>query len=155
MRRTLLFSGILAAALVGSVAITGVSQAQSPADAVTARQNAMKEKGAAVFRTIRPFVQNGTGSLADVQKAAETLVSHNGKYQAYWPAGTELGVAGSKTKPELWQQPDRLARLIADIEEKSTAMLAAARSGDAGQIRTAFAATTAACNACHDAYQNR
>ncbi len=155
MRRTLLFTGIMAAALVGTVASTGVSLAQSPAEAVAARQQVMKDKGAAVFRTIRPFVQNGTGAIADVQAAAATLASHNGKYAALWPRGTELGVAGSKTKPELWQQTDRLNQLIADMERNATAMNVAARSADAAQIRTAFAGVLASCNACHDAYQSR
>jgi cytochrome c556 len=104
---------------------------------------------------MRPFVQNGTGSLAAVQAAAETLASHNGKYQALWPRGTELGVAGSKTRPELWQQTDRLNQLIADMERNATAMAVAARSGDAGQIRTAFGGVVGSCNACHDAYQSR
>ena len=155
MRRTLLFTGILAAALAGSAAITGFSLAQSPADVVAARQQTMRDKSAAVFRTMRPFVQNGTGSLAAVQTAAETLASHNGKYQALWPRGTELGVAGSKTRPELWQQTDRLNQLIADMERNATAMAVAARSGDAGQIRTAFGGVVGSCNACHDAYQSR
>jgi cytochrome c556 len=155
MRRRHLFTGILFASLAISATIAGVSHAQSPAEAVAARQQFMKDNGSAVFRTIRPFVQNGTGNMPDIVKAAEVLTSHNGKYKTLWPKGTEMGVAGSKSKPELWTQTALFDQRVADIEEKSTAMLAAARSGDAAQIRTAFAGVTASCNACHDAFQVR
>jgi len=154
MRRNHLFTGIVLAAIGAAIVSTG-AVAQTPADAVAARQQLMKDNGAAVFRTIRPFVQNNTGTMADVVRAAEVVVAANGKYQSLWPRGTEQGVAGSKTKPELWQQTDRLNRLIADMETSATALLVAARSGDAAQVRASFGTVATSCNACHDAYQVR
>jgi cytochrome c556 len=77
------------------------------------------------------------------------------KIPALFPKGTEAGVAGSKTKPELWEQPDRFTRLSNEYKQATQTLLAAARAGDADRVKASFGGVTGGCNACHDAYQIR
>jgi cytochrome c556 len=63
------------------------------------------------------------------------------------------GVAGSKAKPELWANRADFDAKMNDLVERSAALAAVAKGGDAAKSRQAFLDTGAACKACHDKYK--
>jgi cytochrome c556 len=63
------------------------------------------------------------------------------------------GVAGSKAKPELWANRADFDAKMNDLVERSAALAAVAKGGDAAKSRQAFLDTAATCKACHDKYK--
>jgi cytochrome c556 len=63
------------------------------------------------------------------------------------------GVAGSKAKPELWANRADFDAKMNDLVERSAALAAVAKGGDAAKSKQAFLDTAATCKACHDKYK--
>jgi cytochrome c556 len=62
-------------------------------------------------------------------------------------------VTGSKAKPELWTQRADFDAKMQDLVDRSAALAAVARSGDAAKSKQAFLDTAGTCKACHDKYK--
>ena len=63
------------------------------------------------------------------------------------------GVSGSKAKPELWANRADFDAKMNDLVERSAALAAVAKGGDAAKSKQAFLDTAATCKACHDKYK--
>ena len=63
------------------------------------------------------------------------------------------GVAGSKLKPEMWNQRPDFDQKLETMIDRTNALASVAKTGDAAQSRTAFIDTANACKACHDKYR--
>jgi cytochrome c556 len=59
-----------------------------------------------------------------------------------------------KAKPEIWMETDKFKAKAQTLQERATALAAAAQTGDLDRIKAAFGATAKSCKACHDAYKN-
>jgi len=148
MMRVPFYAGIAAA---GALAVAAFASAQSsPADAIAARQQLMKDQGAAM----RSIGQKGkAGQIADIAVDAETLAKTAAQIPSLFPPGS-VDPEKSRAKPEIWQKWSEFEGHAKTLNTKATALAATARTGDP-------AATTAAaadigrttCGACHDAFR--
>lgn len=67
-------------------------------------------------------------------------------------AGTET--LSAKVKAEAWAEMPKFRALYDNMVVEAGTLAAAARSNNLAQLKAAFAATAAACKACHDQYKN-
>lgn len=58
------------------------------------------------------------------------------------------------TKPEIWTEQARFREQNERMVGEAARLLAAARTQNLDQLKTAYAATAATCKSCHDAYRN-
>src|SRR5262249_47565035 len=131
--------------------------ALSPADTIAERRKLMKGQGAAA-KTIDDFVEGGTGTAADVAKAAASIKESSAKIPDLCPAGTRMddNVAETHAKKEIWANFDDFKAHAAKLGELATALQAAAESGDKDKISTAFATMgKEGCGGCHTLYRQK
>ncbi len=150
MMKTPFYAGI---AVVGALAVAAFASAQSsmsPADAIKARQQLMKDQGAAM----RSISQKGkAGQIADIAVDAETLAKTAAQIPSLFPPGS-VDPATSRAKPEIWQKWSEFEGHATTLNTKATALAATARTGDASATTAAAAdigRTT--CGPCHDAFR--
>jgi cytochrome c556 len=62
-------------------------------------------------------------------------------------------VAGSKAKPELWDQRADFEAKLKDLVDRSATLATVAKGGDAAKSKQAFLDTAGTCKACHDKYK--
>lgn len=65
-------------------------------------------------------------------------------------AGSE---EGSKAKPEVWTNAAKFKEATDKFRAESAKLTAAAKTGNADQLKTAFGATAATCKGCHDTFK--
>lgn len=69
-----------------------------------------------------------------------------------FPPGSESG-APTEAKPEIWRNQEEFGRLMRDLQDKTRALAAAAKSGDQNAAKAALGAAGQTCKACHDRYK--
>jgi Cytochrome c556 len=94
---------------------------------------------------------------ADQVRAAANVVAaiaNSGMGALYGP-GTDKNVGAVKTraKPELFQNLEDVGKLARDLGTAANALAAAAATGEANAVKSAFADVGAACKACHQKYR--
>jgi cytochrome c556 len=67
--------------------------------------------------------------------------------------GETRNVAGSKAKPEIWENRADFDAKLKDLLDRSATLATVAKAGDAAQSKAAFIDTANACKACHDKYR--
>ena len=169
-RKIVLVAGLgLAAAVVG----IGVSQrggtasadaattvqlaALSPADTIAERRKLMKGQGAAA-KAINDFLESGTGTAADVAKAAASIKESSTKIPDLFPAGTSMddNVAETHAKKEIWANFDDFKAHATKLGELAAALETAADTGDKDKIAAAFGAMgKEGCGGCHTLYRQK
>ena len=60
---------------------------------------------------------------------------------------------GSKAKPEVWTNAAKFKEATDKFRAESVKLTAAAKTGNADQLKTAFGATAATCKGCHDTFK--
>ena len=60
---------------------------------------------------------------------------------------------GSKAKPEVWTNAAKFKEAADKFRAESVKLTAAAKTGNADQLKTAFGATAATCKGCHDTFK--
>ena len=60
---------------------------------------------------------------------------------------------GSKAKPEVWTNAAKFKEAADKFRAESAKLTAAAKTGNADQLKTAFGATAATCKGCHDTFK--
>ena len=68
--------------------------------------------------------------------------------------GSDTG-APTKAKPEIWKDKAKFDKLAKDMQAETLKLVAAAKTGDVAQLRTAVGATGKACSNCHDDFRNK
>lgn len=65
------------------------------------------------------------------------------------------GSGGEKTrsKDEIWSQPEAFEKAVADFEMAATGLVAAVETGDQGKIGAALGATGKTCGGCHKPFR--
>ena len=69
-----------------------------------------------------------------------------------FPPGSESG-APTEAKPEIWRNQEEFGRMMRDLQDKTRALAAAAKSGDQNVAKAALGAAGQTCKACHDKYK--
>jgi cytochrome c556 len=126
------------------------SSGMSSADTIAARQQLMKEQGAAM-RSISTKMKAGQAQA--VAADAETLATTARRIPSLFPPGS-LDPDTSRAKPEIWQKRSEFEGYAKTLETKASALAATARGGNAQATSAAVAdlgRTT--CTACHDTFR--
>ena len=143
---------VAAAVATLATALPAAAQFQKPEDAIKYRQSALTLVGAHFGRI--GVMANGRVPFdaAAVQANADLLVTLS---KLPWPAFIEGTATGGNTraKPEIWSESDKFKAAADNFQDKAAKLQVAAKSGDLGQIRTAFGETGQSCKACHDNYR--
>lgn len=148
---------ILSAALLGGVALTGLSlpalaQGQNPA--VSARQGHMQVM-ALNIGVLGGMARGNTDYDAEAaQAAADNLVTMgNISQRFYWPEGTDSeSIEGTRALPVLWADQAALFE-IAGRFGPATEGLAAVAGDGLDAMRAALGPVGAVCGDCHDGFR--
>ncbi|MDR1425330.1 MAG: cytochrome c [Azoarcus sp.] len=99
------------------------------------------------------------GYNADQVKAAANAIAAvaNSGLGALFGPGTDKAIGAQKTsvKPELFQNGAEVAKLSGNFTKAANDLAAAAATGDAATVKTAFGETGKTCKACHDQFKAR
>lgn len=147
---------VLASLAIAAAAVTLAAPASAqfakPEDAVKYRQSALFVM-AQHFGRIGAMV-NGRVPY-DAKAAADNaeVVAEMAKlpWAGFGPGTDKLS---QKAKPEIWTEQAKFKEHNEKLVAESGKLLAAAKTNNLDNIKTAFGATAGTCKACHDAYRN-
>jgi cytochrome c556 len=142
---------LTAAVLIPVVAVGCASMRKmKPEEAIAARQQLMKDQGAAL-KSMQDKLKAGDTNIAT---EAHTLVSTSERIPKLFPEGS-VDPKTSRAKPEIWQKWAEFEGNAKTLETKAAQVEASAKSGSNAQ--TLNAAVTdmgrTACGACHNAFR--
>ena len=139
----------LAAGLV--TALPAAAQFQKPEDAIKYRKAAFTVMGTHFGRL--GAMANGRVPF-DAKAAADNAAVVASVAALPWAAfgeGTDKG--DTRAKPEIWKEMDKVKAGATKMQEEIGKLNAAAKSGNADQLKAAFGEAAKTCKACHDAYR--
>jgi cytochrome c556 len=139
----------LAAGLV--TALPAAAQFQKPEDAIKYRKAAFTVMGAHFGRL--GAMANGRVPF-DAKVAADNAAIVAAMGALPWAAfgeGTDKG--DTRAKPEIWKEMDKVKAGATKMQEELGKLNAAAKAGNADQLKAAFGEAAKTCKACHDAYR--
>jgi cytochrome c556 len=143
---------LVALAIAGIVnALPAAAQFAKPEDAIKYRKAAMTLQGATFGRVAA--MANGRVPF-DAKVAAENIefVAMLNKLQfSAFVEGSDKG--DTRAKPEIWTQKDKWAAGVAKSQEDVAKLVAAGKTGNIDQIKTAVGAVGQSCKACHDDFR--
>ena len=147
------FACIAAAAALVAFAAPASAQFAKPEDAIKYRQGALTVM-ASHFSRIGAMVNGRVPFDAKVAADNADIVADMAKlpWAAFGP-GTDKGSIPHRTKPEMFAQPAKAKEYSDKLIAESAKLAAAAKTGNADLLKTAFGATGATCKACHDDFQ--
>lgn len=153
MRLKSLSTAVLAvsAALAALSASADTLKFAKAEDAIKYRQSALFLMGQH-FSSLGAMANGRAEFNADVAKqnaqVLQTLAAL--PWQAFG-AGTE----GGKAKPDIWKEKAKFDEAAQNYETEMGKLVAAAKTGDLAQLKSAFGPAAQTCKACHDAFRNR
>lgn len=143
------WSLVTAGCLAALTCLPAAAQFQRPEDAIKYRQSALAVMGAH-FSRIGAMAQGRVPFDAAAATANAEIVSTMARLP--FVAFVD-GSQGGKAKAEVWSDRSGFNAAATKMQEEVTKLAAAARSGNADQVRAAFGATAGTCKACHDNYR--
>jgi len=149
MKLALRTGALLAGATVLLGCATGGSK-MGTADAIKARQDLMKEQGAAL-RAMNEKVKGGQAQA--IGPEAEKLARTARQIAPLFPQGS-LDPNTSRAKPEIWQKWSEFEGYAKTLETKASQLASSSKTASADATAAAVAdlgRTT--CGACHNAFR--
>lgn len=151
MKKVLIGAAVLASLAAGSVA------AQVPADrAVKYRQSALTVMSTSFGRIgahLKGDIKLDNAALASNAEVVE-LMSHYA-FDGFQQGTPQASTTGKGAKAEIWKEWDKFKKMQGDLQAATAKLSAAAKSGNADAIKTAFGEAGKSCKACHDAYRDQ
>lgn len=146
---SLLLAGVILAVPVG---MTFAAQ-QSPADAIKARQQHMKDLGGA-NKAINDQLKADAPDMAAIKEAAAKGAAAAKEVGSLFPkgSGTEAGVE-TAAKPEIWAQPADFKAAADKLVAEENKMVQVAATGDKAAIADQIKAVGGACGDCHKVFR--
>jgi len=142
----------LSIAVAALALVVATAQALDGQAVYEKRADTMKQLGKPFYLTLGRAVKNSQPIGPDIVAAAETVAELAKTLQPdLFAPGSDVG--GSKIKPEIFKQPERVAALIDAVHAAVAQLVPAARSGDKAALGAAFGAAAQACAACHKAFR--
>lgn len=125
------------------------------ADQVTARQKNFKQVGGASKAMADEF-KKAQPSVQVLQANAKTIAALAPQVPRWFPKGSGPE-SGAKTKalPLIWQNTAGFNKAAGNFAAAARNLNAAAATGDAAKIRTAFTAVGGTCKGCHDTFRSK
>jgi cytochrome c556 len=146
--------GAVGAALGLALVVAAPVWAQEPPAIVKQRQDLMKQQGKDVG-AVKAFI-DGKGDQAGAQAGADDLLKTLPQVPNAFPQKTSSADYPGKTraKPVIWAEWDKFLAAQQNALSKAQALDAAVKTGDKGQVQTAFADMGKnGCNGCHDTFR--
>ncbi|MBN2871924.1 MAG: cytochrome c [Halothiobacillaceae bacterium] len=133
--------------------VSNVSVAADPEEMIEYRQGAM-EVTKYHFSTIADMLKGKIEyDPAAVEKHAAVVQMMSTLVKDEFPEGTDALAGETNALMEIWDQPDAFADKVAEFEDTSEELLAAAKSGDKGRVASAVKDVGSSCKACHDDFR--
>ncbi len=152
MKFKTLVTGLAATAAL-AITLPAAAQFQKPEDAVKYRKAVMTVIGNH-FGRVGAMVQGRVPMDAAAASANADLVVMLSKQPfigfVEGTAGTEKGSA----KANIWTERAKFDAAAQKMQEELVKLAAAAKSGNADQLKTAFGAAGGTCKSCHDDFRN-
>ena len=152
MSMTRLWTALALVAAAG-VSLPAAAQFAKPEDAVKYRKGAYQVM-AAHFGRIGAMAQGKVPFDAAVAAATADLVVTMSKlpFTAFveGTSGTDKG----SPKASIWTERAKFDEAAKKMQDEVVKLQAAAKTGNAEQVKTAFGAAAGACKNCHDTYRN-
>jgi cytochrome c556 len=149
MSRIRLAAGGLCLALVLIVGATAALDGQAVFEK---RVDTMKQLGKPFYLTLGRAAKGSQPIGPDTVAAAETVAALAKTLQPdLFAPGSDVG--GSKIKPEIFAQPERVVALTDAVRAAVAPLVPAAQSGDQAALSAAFGAASQACAACHKTFR--
>ena len=141
--------------LAGVVLLSSVAAvvlAATPQELQKKRHDHYHELGDA-FKAVRDGAKASTPDWAAIEKAAAAVNQASVNQQQWFPKGTGPEAGKTRALPEIWSKPDDFTAATKMFEDKSAALLAAAKTKDVDAVNKAFRETGGACKNCHDTFR--
>lgn len=137
-------AGLMTAGVVSAFAQDAFVAPTTPEEAVTVRQQLMKENGT---------VLRGAGELTgDAAVAAmQTILDNYTHIPAVFPEGSIVG--DSKALPVIWENWDGFTAIVETGKTAANAAIAAAQAGDAAAYGAALKTIGGTCGQCHQSFR--
>ena len=150
MKRIALAAAILAAT---AASLATAQQGPKPEAELRYRQSVMNVTG----RAMGPMGAMAQGkapfNAAVVQKNSALVETMLGLPWDSFGPGTDKG-APTKAGPKIWQEPAKFKEAAENAQKAVANLAAAAKTGDEGKFKAAFAEVPKSCNGgCHDDYR--
>ena len=135
------------------IALDVAAQERKPEDQIRMRKGALTVMSwnfgviGAMAKGQRPYDQ------AEAVKRAEAVAFASHLPWEAFGAGTDTG--DTRALPAIWQQGDKFKAAQERLESETAKLVQAAKSGDAGQLKSQFGATAKACSNCHDDFRKK
>ena len=127
-----------------------VSLAQTPAQIVKARQDAMEKMWTGYFKDIATTIRSGNPNLSLIATNAAGAVEHEKKIAQLFPPGTGRDVVPTtRAKPEIWSQRADFEATLAALMDATRTIAADAKSGDVEKVKADWTVLAKACGGCH------
>ena len=133
------------------LAATGhVASAQTPAQIVKERQDAMKANWGDYYKAIAQTLRSPSPDLGVVAAKSAQAADHVKKFYDLFPRGTGRdAVPATRAKPEVWAQKSDFDAALKALVDTTTTMGDDAKKGDLEKVKLDWTATAKACGACH------
>jgi cytochrome c556 len=143
-------ASVLVVAAVLLIAGGGGSFAQSPAQTVKERQDAMEKNWNAYYRDIAGTIRSGTPDLALIAAKALQASDHLKQTETLFPAGTGRdAVPKTRAKPEIWTQRADFEAAFKALIDATNTIGEDAKKGDVEKVKADWVVVAKACGACH------
>lgn len=136
--------------LAGLLAFSAVAQAESPENYIDYRKAVMKAVGGHMGASTQ-IMRGRVAPEGALAMHADALAALNADLGRLFPAGSDFGE--TKAKPEIWQDTEGFARVVAQGRDATAEFAAAVASGDQARIAKAHKAVGDSCKACHQDYR--
>jgi cytochrome c556 len=135
------------------VASTSVAQAQlKPEELLKLRQGVMVIQKAQVGPM--SAVAKGEAPLSDATaQQAATLATVSRLIPVGFAPESQSAPGPTRAKPEIWKSFDEFKKKAEALATESAKLADVAKKKDLAAFKAQFAATTAACKACHDTFR--
>lgn len=149
MKKTL--PALLLAATTALLAAPASAQFAKSEDAIKYRQSALSVMAHHFGRL--GAMANGKAPF-DAKQAADNAAVLETMSKLPWTAFGD-GTEGGKAKPEVWKEKAKFTEHADKFQAEAAKLVAAAKTGDLAQLKTAFGPAAQTCKSCHDAFRSR
>jgi cytochrome c556 len=148
-------SAVLATLLVPAFAL--LAQASEPANMKEfqkARHEHYEKLGDA-FKVVRDETRTDKPDVAKVRTAAKVVSDAAAEQEKWFPAGSGPDAGKTQARAEIWAKPADFKTAMKLFSDAAPKLQAAAASGDAAAIKTAFGDVGKTCKNCHDNFRSK
>jgi cytochrome c556 len=137
-------AGLMTIGVVSAFAQDAFVAPATPEEAVTMRQNLMKEDGG--------ILKTAAGLTGDAAVTAmQTIQTNYSHIAVLFPEGSIVG--NSKALPAIWENWDGFNAILATGQSAAAAGIAAAQAGDAEGYGAALKTLGGTCGQCHQGFR--